>query len=600
MSGRATHPRPRIGPCLGRPAHSGAMTFLEFLAILRRRWFYMAAGVLAGALGGYFTAPGSSDAPDQFTATHTLLVDATTASGSNLNLPQSALLADTGPVPLRVREKLTEEGLRQPSSVRAEADLELRSLAITAISASKKAAARAADLTAAEINAELTRVDREGYDRQLGDLQRQVAEGEARLSLLDGRLASLAPEDPFRVLVAEERTTVEASLLDLRAQVQSLEDDGAPDPPLKTLEAATGRAAEGFKLPKSGGARAAILAGLGLLLGAVGALAADRLDTRVRGKVDAERAFDLPVIAEIPPLASSGGGKGRELVVATRPASPFVESYRALRTVVLFAAAETTLSRTVNGAGLDDDPAPNAGGDMPVEGRSAAKRAQVVLVTSPSAGEGKTTTAAHLAAVLAEAGRSTLVISADFRRPRIHEYFGVPREPGLSDVLESGSGHVRLSDLQMTTSFAGVHLLPSGGPVDNPAQLLAESADLIDAARKLFDYIVIDTPPLLVANDATELAGIADVVIMVAKADRTSRDSGRRATEVLRRVGAPVLGVVISAAHDTPTAYGYYRYRYYSDTDQGTGGRKRVSRRGKRELARAASTRAQSTDPDGG
>ena len=96
-----------------------------------------------------------------------------------------------------------------------------------------------------------------------------------------------------------------------------------------------------------------------------------------------------------------------------------------------------------------------------------------------------------------------------------------------------------------------------------------------------------------------ELAGIADVVIMVAMADRTSRDSGRRATEVLRRVDAPLLGVVISAAHDTPTAYGYYRYRYYSDTDQGTGGRKRLSRRSRRELASAAASRADAVDPVG-
>lgn len=569
------------------------MTFLEYLSVVRRRWFYLAVGLLAGAVGGYVTAPGPSEAPDQFTATHTLLVDASTASGANLNLPQSALLAGTGPVPVRVAERLAEEGLPAPSSVAGVADLEIRSVAVTAISSTKEAAARAADLTAEEINAELNRVDQEVYDQQLESLRRQVTDSQARLAALDGQLAALAPEDPLRVSVGEERTAVDASLLDQRAQVQALESEGAPSPPLKTLEVAKGRPAAGFTLPSSRPARATILGGLGLLLGVVGALAAERLDTRVRGKDDAERAFELPVIAEIPPLSSSGAGKGRELVVATRPASPFVEAYRALRTVVLFAASETTLNASPDIAANGSDP------EAPHDNGTAPHRSQVVLVTSPSAGEGKTTTAAHLAAVLAEAGRRTLVISADFRRPRIHEYFGVPREPGLSDVLDSGTGRVRLSDLQMTTSFAGVHLLPSGGPVDNPAQLLAESADLIAAARQLFDYIVIDTPPLLVANDATELAGIADVVIMVAKADRTSRSSSRRASEVLRRVGAPVLGVVISAAHDTPTAYGYYRYRYYSDTDQGTGGRKRVSRRNKRELARSAASVSPSTDLDG-
>jgi capsular exopolysaccharide synthesis family protein len=564
------------------------MTFLEYLSILRRRWYYLAIGVLAGAVGGFLTAPGTADAPDQFTATNTLLVDSSTPSGANLNLAQAALLADTGPVPLRVDARLADEGVPEPSDVSAEADLELRSLAVTATSSSKEAAARAADLTAEEINAELARVDREVYEQLVANVEEQITQSEERRASLVAQLAPLAPEDPLRSPILEERDTVDKTLLDLRSQLQQLRTDGTPSPPLKVLEEARGKPAAGFKLPTSRPARALMLGILGLLLGVVGALVADRLDTRVRGKEDAERAFELPVIAEIPPMAQSGGTRGRELVVATRPASPFVESYRALRTVVLFAATEAAAHAVAaNGHGNGT----NGNGSAP-HGDSAPEsavphRAQVVLVTSPSAGEGKTTTAAHLAAVLAEAGRRTLVISADFRRPRIHEYFGVAREPGLSDVLESGSGRVRLSDLQMTTSFEGVHLMPSGGPVDNPAQLLAESADLIEAARQLFDYVVIDTPPLLVANDATELAAAADVVIMVAKADRTSRNASRRAAEILRRVDAPVLGVVISAAHDTPTAYGYYRYRYYSDTDQGSGSKKRLSRKQKAEPAPA-------------
>jgi capsular exopolysaccharide synthesis family protein len=271
--------------------------------------------------------------------------------------------------------------------------------------------------------------------------------------------------------------------------------------------------------------------------------------------------FGLPVVAEIPPLP--GGTKNGELLVATRPASPFVEAYRALRTVVLFATAEAT----------KDVPA-----DGHPPGTNGSAHATVILVTSPSAGEGKTTTVAHLAGVLAEADKRVLVISADFRRPRVHQFFGVAREPGLSDVLETGAGRVRLSDLQLSTPHRHIHLLPSGGPVDNPAQLLAESAHLIAAARSLFDYIVVDTPPLLVANDATELATAADMVLLMAKADRTSREGARRSTEVLRRVDAPLLGVIVSAAHDTPTAYGYYRYRYYAETDQGRAGRGRRRR----------------------
>ena len=547
------------------------MTFLEYLNVLRRRWLYLAVGLLAGAGIGFLTAPGGSQPIDEYTATHTLLVDISTQSGANLNLQQSALLADTGPVPVLVEEQLAALGLPAPLTVSAEADLDIRSLAVTATATSREAAAKAADLTAEAIVDELTSTERGVYEDQLSAAHGQIDQAEAQLEGIDGQLASLAPEDPARVALQSERDGLEASLVGLRTQAQDLEAQGEPDPPLTTLEAASGRPVEGWSLPTSAPARAALLGALGLVLGLFGALAAERLDTRVRGKDDAERAFDLPVIAEVPPMGSSG--RGRELLVATKPASPFVESFRALRTVVLYSAAEraealATAAR--NGVGADDHE-PGTNGASP-------HQAVVILVTSPSAGEGKSTTAAHLAGVLAEASRQTLVISADFRRPRIHEYFGVPREPGLSDVLDSGTGRIRLSDLQMATTYPGVHLLPSGSPVDNPAHLLAESAALIAAARQLFDYIIVDTPPLLVANDATELASVADFVIMVAKADRTSRDSSRRATEVLRRVDAPLLGVVISSAHDTPTAYGYYRYRYYSETDQGSSGRKRRRR----------------------
>jgi capsular exopolysaccharide synthesis family protein len=550
------------------------MTFLEYLSVIRRRWIYLAVGFLAGAVGGFLTAPGWSDAPEQYVATHTLLVDANTQSGANLNLQQSALLATTGPVPVQVKDELAELGLTAAVSVDSEADVDLRALTISAASTDKETAEQAADLTAVAINDELTATDRALYDDQLSAAQTQVEQVEQQLSGLDAQIAGLAPEDPARTPLQEQRAALNSSLVELRTLVRDLEAQGPPEPPLTTLEEARARAADGWALPASRPARAAILGALGLVLGAFGALAADRLDTRVRGKEDAERAFDLPVIAEIPPLG--GSGKSRELLVATKPASPFVEAFRALRTVVLFAASERA-----DGAADDTDP--------PLTNGSTPHRAEVLLVTSPSAGEGKTTTAAHLAAVLAEAGRRTLVISADFRRPRIHEYFGVPREPGLSDVLDSGSGRIRLSDLQMVTSYEDVHLLPSGGPVDNPAHLLAESAALIAAARQLFDYIVIDTPPLLVANDATELAGVADAVIMVAKADRTSRDASRRATEVLRRVDAPLLGVVISSAHDTPTAYGYYRYRYYSETEDGGRGKRKAKSRAKAR-AKAAET----------
>src|SRR5688572_27443854 len=92
----------------GSPAHPGAMTFLEYLSIVRRRWLYLAIGLVAGVVCGILTAPGGTKPVAEFRGTHTLLVDANTQSGANLNLQQSALLATTGPVPHIVEEQLAE------------------------------------------------------------------------------------------------------------------------------------------------------------------------------------------------------------------------------------------------------------------------------------------------------------------------------------------------------------------------------------------------------------------------------------------------------------------------------------------------------------
>jgi capsular exopolysaccharide synthesis family protein len=194
-----------------------------------------------------------------------------------------------------------------------------------------------------------------------------------------------------------------------------------------------------------------------------------------------------------------------------------------------------------------------------------ARGGKVLVVVSPSSGEGKTTTAAHLAALLAEAGNSVLVVSADFRRPRVHELFAVNRAPGLSEVLAQHNP-VPLRSLDLSTPVKGVTLLASGSPVDNPAPLLGATVELMRGARPLFDFIVVDTAPLLVANDASELIRAADMVLLVARSRKTRIESCERSAELLKRINAPVIGSVLVGASDMPAAYRYYRYRYYGSS----------------------------------
>jgi capsular exopolysaccharide synthesis family protein len=225
-----------------------------------------------------------------------------------------------------------------------------------------------------------------------------------------------------------------------------------------------------------------------------------------------------------------------------------VESYRGLRTYVALWASED---------GVDDGH-------------------RVIVVTSPSAGEGKTTTVAHLAAMLAEIGRSVVVVSADLRRPRIHHYFDRSGAPGLVDVFAATPGAPTFDDLDLATPVRGVRLVPSGPPVENPASLLEHFGDLLRAARGLADFVLVDSPPLLVANDAVDLARHADGVLLVARAGQTPIEAAEHCAEQLGLLEIPVVGTVLVGSEAASTASRYYASRYYTEPD---GTEKRSSRR---------------------
>jgi capsular exopolysaccharide synthesis family protein len=359
---------------------------------------------------------------------------------------------------------------------------------------------------------------------KLGAVPGRVA---ARLGIDRRRVQSmLSTETPVRVKLllitgrSADRAQAEA-LADVTAE-ELIVELGGPKAPLLTLEAAVASPVEteDIRGPSSRPDRALLLGAFGLLLGVGAAFAVDRFDNRIRSKPTAEAALGVAVVAEVPSIPRSARGR---LLVGTQPSS-FIEAHRRLRTIV-----DRWTPRTE-----DDD------------------GHRVIVVTSTTADEGKTTTVAHLAATLAEIGRSVLVISADLRRPRLHLYFDRPREPGLVDVLRGAPDARRLADLNLTTAIRGVRFVASGAPVDNPAPLLHQAGDLLREARGLGDFVLVDSPPLLTSSAAADLARHADGVLLVVRAGRTSIAAAARSAELLQRLDIPVLGAVLVASDTAP------------------------------------------------
>ncbi len=533
----------------------------DYLRALGRRKLVILAVVLVGAVAGWVTAPGSGARPTEYTATHTLATSL--VYPENFNLDQAALLVTAGEVPAAVADRLgSDVDPRQLArQVSAAADSTLGTIRVRAEGTDPARTERIADLFAEELLGILTEATRDNYETSLAAREGRVAELQEEVDFILSLLPAGIPPEGTVVPPAEQqlRNDLAATTARFDAAVEDLDElqtAGPPPVPLATLDEAVALPAseEGFQAPRSKLARSALLGAFGLLIGLGVALAADRLDTRLRTPDDASRAFGLPVIAEIPHL-SGRRRKSRVLLTVPDPSSPVVEAHRALRTVLLVGASAKREERAVATNGRS--PRPDA---------VAGEAHQVILVTSPCPNEGKTTTVAHLASVLAETGKIVLAVSADFRRPCLHEYFGVEREPGLSDILSRRPGGPALTGLIRKTAVPGLSLLTAGAPTANPAQALSEAATLLRAARECFDFVVVDTAPLLVANDAAELAQAADVVLVQARSGRTPLSAAANAAEILARVNAPAMGVVLGDV-DEPTAK--YQARYYRHHGQG-------------------------------
>ncbi len=190
---------------------------------------------------------------------------------------------------------------------------------------------------------------------------------------------------------------------------------------------------------------------------------------------------------------------------------------------------------------------------------------QTIVVTSAMPGEGKSTIASNLAIVLAQTGKRVLLLDADLRKPSLHRKFGRVREVGLSSLLFD---HATLDDPAFATTIDDLTLVPAGPGVPNPAELLGSRAmvALIEQARSRFDYVVIDTPPVLMASDALLLSPHADGVVVVVRAAQSKDFELAQMLDQMLATGAPLVGAVLNGYDPRHRlGYGYqYNYMYYN------------------------------------
>lgn len=317
--------------------------------------------------------------------------------------------------------------------------------------------------------------------------------------------------DEFVVMVRELETPTDGSSPNARVLVeQRATIPSHPVIPKKTRNIAVGLA-------------------LGLMLGVGLAVVLDVIDNSVKDRQMLEELTGTALVGSIP---LDKERRKQPAISFDADNSPTAEQFRKLRTNLKFLA-------------VDNPP-------------------RVFVVTSSVPSEGKSTTALNIALALAEAEHNVVLVDGDMRRPALHKYLDLSGVVGFSTVL---SGGVSLDDALQKTRFPGLAVLASGSVPPNPSELLGSLAakHLLSEMRSKFDYVIVDSTPLLAVTDAAIIGAGADGVLIVTKFGHTKREHLRHAVEGLESVGAPLLGAIFTMV---PTrgaeSYGY-NYSYYGD-----------------------------------
>lgn len=271
----------------------------------------------------------------------------------------------------------------------------------------------------------------------------------------------------------------------------------------------------------------------GLLVAAALMLCFYRLDTRIRTEEDLSTSGLGPVLATIPSSDELDSDRTADFAGG---ASPTAESYRRLRTNLKFVSVKTTSPR--------------------------------ILVTSPTPGDGKTTTAVNLSLALAELGKTVVLVGADLRKPGLGSRVRVDGAVGLTDFLRGDAG---IQDVVQPSGYRNLDIVASGPIPPNAGELLASerAGEGFDELASLYDYVIVDTPPVLPVADAVAVGQWMDGVLLVARSGSTTRPQIDQVTSQLLLAQLKVLGCVLNGAAVRDTEY---RYAYYGSNVPETAG----------------------------
>lgn len=363
-------------------------------------------------------------------------------------------------------------------------------------------------------------VDKLGLDLSASELSANIdASAKADTVLIDVKVLDASP-----VRARDLANTLSDEFVGLVQELETPADGARPDSRVVVEQRASIPASP--VIPNTS-RNLAIGLVLGLALGVGAAVLRDLLDNTVKDRETLESITGTGVVGSVP---LDKDRRKQAAISFDIDNSGIAEAFRKLRTNLQFLS-------------VDNPP-------------------RVIVVTSSMPSEGKSTTAINTALALAEAGNTVVLVDGDMRRPTLHKYLDLVGQVGFSTVL---SGSASLSDALQKTRFPGLTVLTSGGIPPNPSELLGSQSarKLLVELRAQFDYVIVDSTPLLAVTDAAILAAGADGVLVMARFGHTKRDQLVHAVGSLESVGAPLLGAVFTMMPTRGGSAYSYGYSYY-------------------------------------
>ena len=541
------------------PTHAGGLEPRDYLRVIRRRRWTIVAGVLGVVLASLLFS--FLQTPIYSASTRLLLRPSVSVFDAGSQQAASPVLIQTEIQLIRSEQvrTLVEERLGRPApKVSASSVGDTSIVEVTAESRVPREAARIADayvdsyiqFNQGQTTDAIVESSKE-IQARVEALQREINDLDAKLAAIPGCSVPNPPREcDQRQRLTQDRDALLSQVVPLRTRLNELQVGASRNSGPQVIARATVPTEPSRPKPLRNGA---LGLGVGLLFGIGLAFAAEHLDDSIRSKEDLERSGrDLPVLGTIPAVPSWKNRSETIVMSQTEPTSAVAEAYRSLRTAVRF----TTLDRSVG----------------------------LIQVTSPNVSEGKSTTVANLAVALARAGERVVVVCCDLRRPRIHEFFGLPNNVGFTSVM-LGSSSLGAA-LQPVPDQERLLLLASGELPPNPSELLSSSraGQVFTALRKEASVVLVDCPPVLPVTDAAVLSARMDATLLVATVGTTAKKDVERSLELLRQVNAPLLGMVLNGT-TAESGYGYVYAGYALPTQNGNGAKGNGSKQGKSSRA---------------